>query len=118
MARSWQEVKGDKERIDREAGRDVDAVRIEARLRTQAYVLGFRLARLRQEVGLSQTEIAGRMGVSQPRVSQLESGDIGQLEVDTLSRYVTALGGRLRLVADFDDHGVDVSVPSRDELSV
>ncbi|MFL6122017.1 hypothetical protein [Actinophytocola sp.] len=51
-------------------------------------------------------------------MSQLEGGDIGQMEVDTLSRYVMALGGRLRLVADFDDHGVDVSTTTRDELSV
>jgi len=109
MARSWKDVKADKERIDRAAGRDMDFVWIEARLRTQAYVLGFRLGQLRQEVGLSQTEIASRMGVSQPRVSQLESGDVGQMEVDTLSRYIMALGGRLRLVADFDDRDVDVS---------
>jgi predicted XRE-type DNA-binding protein len=80
MARSWKDVKADKERSDRATGRDVVAVRIEAHMRTQAYVLGFRLAQLRQEMGLSQTEIAGRMGVSQPRVSQLESGDIGQME--------------------------------------
>lgn len=109
MARSWEDVKADKERIDRAAGRNMDGIHVEARLRTQAYVLGFRLGQLRQEVGLSQTDIAGRMGVSQPRVSQLESGDVGQMEVDTLSRYIMALGGRLRLVADFDDHDVDVS---------
>ncbi|HWM02721.1 MAG TPA: XRE family transcriptional regulator [Actinophytocola sp.] len=110
MARSWKDVKADKTRHDEAAGRDVDAARADARTRTQAYVLGFRLSQLRHDVGLSQVEIASRMGVSQPRVSQLESGDLGQLEVDTLSRYVLALGGRLRLVADFDDHDVDVSV--------
>lgn len=109
MARSWQEVKADEGRSDRAAGRDVDAARSEARTRTQGYILGSNLARLRQDMGLSQTEIATRMGVSQPRGSQLESGDIGQMEVDTLSRYIMALGGRLRLVADLDDHGVDVS---------
>lgn len=46
---------------------------------------------------------------AQPRVSQLENGDVGQMEVDTLNRYIMALGGRLRLVADFDDRDVDVS---------
>jgi predicted XRE-type DNA-binding protein len=105
MARSWQDVKADKERSDLAAGRDVEAARAQARDRTESYVLGFRLAQLRQGQGLSQTEIARRMGVSQPRISQLESGDIGQLEVDTLSRYVTALGGRLKLVADFEGCG-------------
>jgi predicted XRE-type DNA-binding protein len=114
MARSWKDVKADKEQIDRADGRDVEAARTEARTRTQAYVLGFRLAQLRQELGLSQSEIASRMGVSQPRVSQLESGDVGQMEVDTLARYIAALGGRLRLVADFEDHGVDVSTSEVD----
>jgi predicted XRE-type DNA-binding protein len=109
MARSWKDVKADKAARDQAAGRDVDAAREDARTRTQAYVLGFRLAQLRQEVGLSQAEIAGRMGISQPRVSQLESGDVGQMEVDTLSRYIMALGGRLQLVADFADHQVNVS---------
>lgn len=108
MARSWKDVKADKAALDEAAGRDVAAAREDARTRTQAYVLGFRLARLRQEVGLSQVEIAGRMGISQPRVSQLESGDVGQMEVDTLSRYVMALGGRLQLVADFADHQVEI----------
>jgi predicted XRE-type DNA-binding protein len=114
MARSWKDVKADKERSDRVAGRDVDAARAEARTRTQAYVLGFRLAQLRQEAGLSQSDVATRMGVSQPRVSQLESGDVGQMEVDTLARYVLALGGRLKLVADFEDHDVDVSATEVD----
>lgn len=109
MTRSWKDVKAEKARRDEANGRDVDAARAEARTRTQAYVLGFRLAQLRQELKLSQREVAERMGISQPRVSQLESGDVGQMEVDTLSRYVMALGGRLKLVADFLDHDVNVS---------
>lgn len=114
MSRSWKDVKSDKAARDRANGRDVDAARADARVHTQAYVLGFRLAQLRHEVGLSQAEIAARMGISQPRVSQLESGDVDQMEVDTLSRYVLALGGRLKLVADFDDHDVTVSMSEVD----
>jgi predicted XRE-type DNA-binding protein len=118
MTRSWKDVKADKARRDEANGRDVDAARAEARTRTQAYVLGFRLAQLRQELQLSQAEIAKRMGISQPRVSQLESGDVGQMEVDTLNRYVLALGGRLKLVADFDDHDVNVSTSEVDREAV
>ena len=109
MTRSWKDVKAEKARRDNTNGRDIDAARVEARTRTQAYVLGFRLAQLRQELKLSQGEVAKRMGISQPRVSQRESGDVGQMEVDTLSRYVLALGGRLKLVADFADHDVSGS---------
>jgi predicted XRE-type DNA-binding protein len=118
VTRSWKDVKADKARSDEASGRDVDAARHEARTRTQGYVLGFRLAQLRQELQLSQAEVAKRMGISQPRISQLENGDVGQMEVDTLSRYVLALGGRLKLVADFDDHNVNVSVSEVDREAV
>jgi predicted XRE-type DNA-binding protein len=114
MGRSWKDVKADKERIDRAAGRDVEAARAAAADRTDAYVLGHRLAQLRLSAGLSQAALAKRMGVSQPRVSQLELGDIGPMEVDTIRRYITALGGRLRIVADFDDHTEVVSTSQVD----
>ncbi len=52
--------------------------------------------------------------MSQPRISQLEQGDPGQMELDTIRRYIVALGGRMRVVADFDDHDVTVSTSQRD----
>ena len=110
MTRSWRDVKADKARRDAASGRDVGTARTEARTRTQAYILGFRLAQLREEIGMSQAQLAESMGISQPRVSQIERGDVSQMEVDTLSRYITALGGRLKLVADFEDH--DVTAPT------
>jgi hypothetical protein len=41
------------------------------------------------------------MGVSVARVSQIESGDVSTQDV--LSRFVAALGGTLKLIADFGD---------------
>ena len=41
------------------------------------------------------------MGVSTPRVSAIEHGEIDRTEVATLRSYVRALGGELRVVADF-----------------
>lgn len=109
MGRSWKDVKAGKIAADREAGRDVEAARTAAREATQAYILGFRLAQLREDVGISQTELAKRMGVSQPRISQLEQGDPGQMELDTVRRYIAALGGTMRVIADFDDRDVTIS---------
>jgi predicted XRE-type DNA-binding protein len=109
MVRSWRDVKADKARRDAARGHDMGTARTEARTRTQAYILGFRLAQLREEIGMSQAQLAENMGISQPRVSQIERGDVSQIEVDTLSRYIMALGGRLKLVADFEDHEVTVS---------
>ncbi len=42
MARSWKEVKADKARRDRAAGRDMRQAREDARNRTQALVLSHR----------------------------------------------------------------------------
>ena len=48
----------------------------------------------RTEMGLSQTEVAARMGTSQSAVARLESGD-ADVRLSTLERYVAALGDRL-----------------------
>ncbi|MFJ6669998.1 XRE family transcriptional regulator [Actinosynnema sp. NPDC091369] len=118
MARSWKDVKADRARRDQAAGRDMELAREEARNRTQAYVVGFRLTQLREQQGLSQSEVAARMGISQPRVSQLERGEVDQMVVDTLERYITALGGHLRFVAGFDDHDVVISTSGVDRTAV
>jgi len=49
------------------------------------------LAVRRQDAGLSQTEIAARMGTSQSAVARLESGE-ADLRASTLERYAAALG--------------------------
>lgn len=118
MSRSWKDVKADKEAYDRSVGRDVEAARERARTLTNSYVLGHRLAQLREELGLTQIQVAQRMGISQPRVSQLEKGDTDQMEVDTIRRYVRALGGKLKIIADFEDHDVTVSTSRRDSTGI
>jgi predicted XRE-type DNA-binding protein len=112
MAADWKDVKARKAELDRAAGRDVDAARAGAEQATNAYVLGYRLSELREQAGLSQTEVARRMGVKQPRVSAIEAGDPAQMEFETIRRYVAALGGSLRLVAGFGDHEEIVSTSS------
>lgn len=56
------------------------------------------LTRLREASGLSQRELARRLGVSQPFVAKLESGRVKNMELRTLVRTVAALGGELRVV--------------------
>jgi ribosome-binding protein aMBF1 (putative translation factor) len=50
-----------------------------------------RLTAERQAAGLSQTEIAARMGTSQSAVARLESGD-ADARASTLERYAAAIG--------------------------
>jgi hypothetical protein len=113
MSRSWKDVKADKERRDRGAGRDIEAAQEHSRTLTNAYVLGHRLAQLREAGSGRRAD-----GHQSARVSQLEKGDIDQMEVDTIRRYVVALGGQLKIIADFADHDVTVSTSRRDHTEV
>lgn len=63
----------------------------------------WRLRELRELFDLTQVELAAELDVSQNRVSRIERGDLDKTQVDTLRRYVEALGGHLRLVVDVGD---------------
>ena len=62
---------------------------------------GWRLAELRKRREMTQEQVAARMGISVSRVSQIENGDVSTQDV--LARYIAALGGTLKLIADFGD---------------
>jgi len=62
----------------------------------------WQLRELRQQTELSQVEIAVRLGVSQNRISRLEQGDLERTQIDTLRRYVEALGGEMRVEVSLD----------------
>ncbi|HYN93056.1 MAG TPA: helix-turn-helix transcriptional regulator [Pilimelia sp.] len=68
---------------------------------------GWRLADLRKRRGMTQEQVASRMGVSVARVSQIEAGVVSTQDV--LGRYITALGGTLKLIADFGDEQLKVA---------
>ncbi|MDS0886431.1 helix-turn-helix domain-containing protein [Raoultella ornithinolytica] len=57
---------------------------------------------LREELNISQTELAAAMGVKQPTVAKMEQAD-NDPRLSTLKRYVTALGGEL---------SIDVKLPT------
>lgn len=62
-----------------------------------------RLAEVRKRQHTTQVELAKAMGVSRARVSRIEKGQLERSEVDTLAAFVQALGGKLKIVADFGD---------------
>ena len=53
------------------------------------------LAELRKLEGITQVELAQKLGIKQPAVSQLEQHD--DMQVSTLQRIVHALGGVLEI---------------------
>jgi predicted transcriptional regulator len=68
-----------------------------------AEVRARRLAEVRKRQNATQVEVAAAMGVSQARVSRIEKGQLERSEVETLAAYVKALGGKLKIIADFGD---------------
>lgn len=57
----------------------------------------------RQRLGLSQSEVAARMGTSQPAVARLESGR-SDTRMSTLARYAEAVGTTIGFaIADAED---------------
>jgi transcriptional regulator with XRE-family HTH domain len=73
--------------------------------RERTLLLGaIRLRELRSARGLTQTDLAKRLGVTQKRVSAIERAQ--DLNISTLQRYVDALGGQLQANAEFDDETI------------
>jgi hypothetical protein len=62
---------------------------------------GRTLAAERGRLGLTQAQIAERMGTPPERVEAIEQAGPDATDVGTLAGYVSALGGRLEIIADF-----------------
>jgi predicted XRE-type DNA-binding protein len=104
MARSWRDVR--KEVAD---GGLLDDIRVHAATKDLAeQVHAHRLADVRKKQAVRQVDLAERMHVSQARVSKIERGDLTHTELGTLTAYVEALGGKLRVVADFGTETITV----------
>ncbi|MDQ5891223.1 MAG: hypothetical protein QG613_93, partial [Pseudomonadota bacterium] len=72
----------------------------ESRARIEARTAEIRqeitLAKLREELNMSQTQLALALGVKQPSIVKMEKVE-NDPKLSTLKRYVTALGGKLTL---------------------
>lgn len=104
-ARKWSEVRTAADETRAALGRPVrtERERADARDRMLAEARAWQLAEVRRAQSRTQRQLAEAMGVSEPRVSQIEHGQLDNIAVATLRSYVEALGGRLRVIADFDD---------------
>lgn len=55
---------------------------------------------LRKALGKTQVAMAGRLGIKQENVSRIEQRS--DMLLSTLNSYLRGMGGRLRLIADFE----------------
>lgn len=92
----WQDIRA--EHVERAGGEEAVAAGKQELL---SIALGHRLAEVRRARGLTQQQVAERMGVTKGRISQIEQGKISGQEV--LARFAEALGGRLHQAIYFDD---------------
>jgi transcriptional regulator with XRE-family HTH domain len=99
--RKWSDIRADRTDL-------TDEGLAKARRQMLAERAAYALAEIRKQAGLTQTDVAEAMGVSQNRVSVIERGDIAHTELETIRSYIEALGGHVRVVADFAGHSVDI----------
>jgi DNA-binding XRE family transcriptional regulator len=97
-ASNWREVKARARAVDPTWDSSERAARRAAmRQEMLASVSGAQLADIRKQLGVTQAQLAEAAGLSQARISQIESGTATSLE--SLRAYVAGLGGHLDIVA-------------------
>jgi transcriptional regulator with XRE-family HTH domain len=71
-------------------------------------IAAMELSELRDTFKVTQLDLAGRMKVSQAAISKLEKPN-RNIHVDQLRSIVSAMGGNLRIIADFEDRKIELS---------
>lgn len=104
MARNWREVRADAIAD----GHLTEAEISQARRTHDEQARAFRLRQVRQSRLVRQEDIAAEMKVSQSRISRIEAGEIDRSELGTLRAYVQALGGTLKVTAEFGDEHLTI----------
>lgn len=69
------------------------------------------LAAIRRRAGLTQVELAERMGISQSDLSKLERRS--DMRVSTLEEYAKRVGGELHLLLTFPEEALEADIASR-----
>lgn len=77
--------------------------------RMLAEVRAYRLRELREGAGLTQAQLAERIGVGQRQVSKIERGDLDNAKIGTIRRYLEAVGGGLAIEYVLGDQRVQVA---------
>ena len=88
----------------------VDRDRVdEHKERMLAEVRAYRLRELRESAGLTQKQVAERIGVGQRQVSKIENGDLESAKIGTIRGYLEAVGGSLVIEYATGDARVQVA---------
>ena len=81
----------------------------QAERRLDERITTYRLKEARRTRHLTQRQLASSIGISQKRISILENGDVGHVQMRTLERYIRGLGGELHVQATLPD-GITIAI--------
>lgn len=84
-----------------------------SRARAKEMLAELLLGEVRKMAGLTQEQLAAKLGIKQPTLSRLESQD--DMQVSTLRRLVHALGGELEIIAHLP--GGDIRLTQFDDAA-
>lgn len=68
------------------------------------------LHQIRTELGVTQEQLAERLGTTQGAVSQALSRPTAATSIETVARVVEALGGKLSIHVDIGEHHLTLAV--------
>jgi DNA-binding XRE family transcriptional regulator len=69
----------------------------------------YRLAEIRENLGITQQILAEHIGISQARVSQIEHGELEHTELATLRSYFRELGAEVEVVVRIGNERVQIA---------
>ena len=88
----------------------VDREQVEKHKRRMlAEVRAYRLRELREAAGLTQAQLAERIGAGQRQVSKIENGDLDSAKIGTIRNYLQAVGGDMAIEYVVGDDRVQVA---------
>lgn len=76
---------------------------MEAYIQRKAVRLGYELFKRRRDLGITQTELAKRSGISRTMINMIENGRTTNPTIGTLNKIATALNAELALVIDLTE---------------
>ena len=92
------------------AERPVDREQVEQHKRRMlSEVRAYRLRELREGAGLTQAQLAERIGVGQRQVSKIERGDLDSAKIGTIRSYLEAVGGEMAIEYVIGDDRIQVA---------
>lgn len=98
---SWKDLRAKGKPNEEGVARHLERMKAEER--------AYRLREIRESAGITQSELARRLNLTQPTISALESGDLDRSGLATLRAYIGALGGTLEVTARFGEERLLVS---------